>query len=362
MCRSARITASLSPYWHWLEPSQDPLARLDLALAAAQRNQDQEGENLVRNAIAALASREEFKEIQSLVQESDKLNSFEFTSVTVNRRGEEIKREAKQAKYFREILPNDVPLEMVYIPGGEFMMGSPEKEGYDYDDEKPQHLVTVSPFFMGKYPITQAQWKAIASRTDLKVERDLDSNPAYFRNRQDSAHRPVEKVSWYDAVEFCLRLSRHTGGEYRLPSEAEWEYACRAGTTTPFHFGETISIQLANYNTDYTYEKGVKGEYLKQTTPVEYFQEANKFGLCEMHGNVWEWCEDDWHEHYEGAPTDGSAWLSDNNGTTKVVRGGSCGDHPYLCRCASRGYDDPGLDLSNGVGLRVVCALGRILP
>ncbi|NEP02061.1 MAG: SUMF1/EgtB/PvdO family nonheme iron enzyme [Symploca sp. SIO2E9] len=368
ICRSARITASLTPYWRWLEPNQDPLSRLDLALAAAQRNQDQEGEDLVRNVIAALASRGEFKDVQSLVQESDKLKSFEFTSITVNRHGEEIDREQKQAKYFREILPDDVPLDMVYIPGGTFMMGSPETECYD--KEKPQHLVSVSPFLMGKYPVTQAQWKAIAfgaelssiaSRTDWKFERGFNPNPAYFQDSQDSDHHPVEQVSWYDAVEFCQRLSRYTGGEYRLPSEAEWEYACRAVTTTPFHFGETISTQLANYNGNYTYGKGVKGEYLKQTTPVEYFQVANKFGLCEMHGNVWEWCEDDWHENYEGAPTDGSPWLSDNNGTTKVIRGGSWCNQPYSCRCASRVTGSPGLADYDHIGLRVVCVVPRTM-
>ncbi|NET52521.1 MAG: formylglycine-generating enzyme family protein, partial [Merismopedia sp. SIO2A8] len=343
---------------------QEPLNRLDLALAAAQKNQDQEGEYLVINAIAALASREEFKEIQSLVQESDKLKAFEFTSVTVNRRGEEIKREAKQAKYFREILPNDVPLDMVYIPGGKFMMGSPEKEGYD--NEKPQHLVSISPFLMGKYPITQAQWKAIASRTDLKVERDLNPNPAYFQDSQDSDHRPVEKVSWYDAVEFCQRLSRHTVREYRLPSEAEWEYACRAGTTTPFHFGETITDQLANYNANHAFAYEAKGEYRRETIRVDLFP-SNAFGLYDMHGNVWEWCEDDWHCNYEGAPTDGSPWLDENDNPSQktgsaVLRGGSWIYVPRYCRSASRVINIAERDvIVNYFGFRVVCAFGRIL-
>ncbi len=142
-------------------------------------------------------------------------------------------------------------------PGGTFLMGTEDEEierlvkKFNWEGfrrERPQHEVTVPPFFMGKYPITQAQWKAIASRTDLKVKQDLDFKPAYFKDRPDSDRRPVEQVNWYDAVEFCARLSKLTGREYRLPSEAEWEYACRAGTTTPFYFGETITGELANYN------------------------------------------------------------------------------------------------------------------
>ncbi|PSB04421.1 NB-ARC domain-containing protein [Merismopedia glauca] len=172
ICRSARITASLSPYWRWIEPNQDPLKRLDLALAAAQRNQDREGEDFVRKAIAALASRGEFKDVQALRQGSDGLESFEFETVKVNLLGEIIERETKQAEYFSETLPNDISLEMVAIPGGTFIMGSLEGKGYD--SEKPQHEVTVPSFYMSKYPVTQAQWRAIASDTDLRIERDLN--------------------------------------------------------------------------------------------------------------------------------------------------------------------------------------------
>lgn len=213
-------------------------------------------------------------------------------------------------------------------------MGSSPNEKYSFDDEHPQHQVSVPPFFMGKYPITQAQWKEVASRTDLKVERDLDLNPAYFKDRPDSDRRPVEQVNWYDAVEFCARLSILTGREYRLPSEAEWEYACRAGTTTPFYFGETITGELANYDAS-------------ETTPVGQFT-PNAFGLYDMHGNVWECCADTWHDNYDGAPSDGSVWLDNNQeenidgksrfGTYSVMRGGSWGNNPNLCRSAIR-YD-----------------------
>jgi formylglycine-generating enzyme required for sulfatase activity len=156
--------------------------------------------------------------------------------------------------------------------------------------EKPQHQVTVQPFSMGKFQVTQVQWKAVATLT--KVNRDLKPEPSKFKGD----NRPVEQVSWYDAIEFCDRLSRKTGKPYRLPSEAEWEYACRAGTTTPFHFGETITSELANYNANYTYGAGVKGIYREQTTPVGSFGVANSFGLYDMHGQVWEWCADHWHD------------------------------------------------------------------
>ncbi|MEY3255869.1 MAG: hypothetical protein RLZZ29_1000, partial [Cyanobacteriota bacterium] len=212
--RSARITALLSDYWRWIEANQDPLVRLNLALAAAQRNQDQEGELLVANAIIAVS--EIF---------------FDFKTVTVNPRGEIIQRETKLAQYYTENLGNNVTLEMVLIPKGIFMMGSPEDEVLSFKSQSPQHQVTVPTFFIGKYPVTQAQWRAVVFMPQINQQLQLD--PSRFKGE----NLPVESVSWYDAVEFCLRLSQHTGKSYRLPSEAEWEYACRAGTTTPFHFG-----------------------------------------------------------------------------------------------------------------------------
>ncbi|NEO33831.1 MAG: formylglycine-generating enzyme family protein [Symploca sp. SIO3C6] len=168
----------------------------------------------------------------------------------------------------------------------------------------------------------------------------------------------MEQVSWDEAVEFCSRLAEYTGRSYRLPSEAQWEYACRAGTATPFHFGETITGQLANYDASRTFANEPKGKYRKQTTPVGQFP-PNAFGLHDMHGNVWEWCEDDWHEDYKGAPTNGSAWLSKKLSSTKVVRGGSWGSLPAYCRCASRFYDSPGFVDFNNIGLRVVCVVPR---
>ena len=230
---------------------------------------------------------------------------------------------------FTEDLGNGVQLEMIAIPGGTFWMGSPANEAERQDHESPQHQVTVPSFFMGKYPLTQAQYQAI-----------LGSNPSYFKGN----NRPVETVSWDDAVLFCQKLSQRTGKSYRLPSEAEWEYACRAGTKTPFSFGDNITPDLVNYDGNYPYKSAPKGKYREQTTDVETFT-PNSFGLYDMHGNVWEWCEDDWHKNYINAPTDGSAWNSQSDSRYKLLRGGSWGSNAGYCRAAFRyGYsrDDRG--------------------
>ena len=221
---------------------------------------------------------------------------------------------------FTEDLGNGVKLEMIAIPGGTFWMGSPTNEAERNNDEGPQHQVTVPSFFMGKYPLTQAQYQAI-----------MGKNPAYFKGN----NRPVENVSWDDAVLFCQKLSQRTGKNYRLPSEAEWEYACRAGTKTPFSFGDNITTDLVNYDGTYPYKSAPKGKYREQTTDVGTFP-PNAFGLYDMHGNVWEWCEDDWHENYIDAPTDGSAWNSQSGSNTKLLRGGSWSGLARYCRSADR--------------------------
>jgi formylglycine-generating enzyme required for sulfatase activity/tRNA A-37 threonylcarbamoyl transferase component Bud32 len=283
--------------------------------------------------------------------------------VTVNEAGKIIRREQGQAKYLTEDFGNGVNLVMAEIPGGSFTMGSPEGEERSKDSERPQHQVTIQPFYMGKYPITQAQWQRVAQLP--QVNRKLKLNPSWFKG----GNRPVEKVSWYDAVEFCARLASLTKRDYILPSEAQWEYACRAGTTTPFHFGETLTTDLANYNGEYTYGGGPNGIYRKETTEVGSFGVANAFGLYDMHGNVWEWCLDDWHSNYKGAPTDGSAWFNGNDNLSQkqgksVLRGGSWIDCPEDCRSAFR-YGNiwavRGLTDDN-VGFRVACGVGRILP
>ncbi|MGB5592445.1 MAG: formylglycine-generating enzyme family protein [Crocosphaera sp.] len=310
-------------------------------------------------------------------------SQFEFQFVTVNEKGEELKRETSTAKYISEDLGNNVTLDMVSIPGGSFLRGTDDAEierlvkKFDWDGfrrERPQKKVTVPAFSMSKYPITQKQWRAIASDTSLKVERDLNPDPSSFKDShegQDRLSRPVETVSWQDAMEFCARLSLKTGQNYRLPTEAEWEYACRAGTTTPFHFGETIRGDLANYRATQTYADEPKGQYRQQTTPVGYFKVANPFGLYDMHGNVWEWCLDPWHGDYNGAPTDGSVWDEENqqedyyqdivknlkklltDDRYHVLRGGSWYINPIICRCAYR-YNDYARVSYINVGFRVV--------
>jgi formylglycine-generating enzyme required for sulfatase activity/uncharacterized caspase-like protein len=294
---------------------------------------------------------------------------YRFDVITVNSRGQEIKREQRQAEYFREDLGNGINLDMVYIPAGNFMMGTEDKEierlakkfGWDgYRREKPQHQVNVPAFCMGKYPITQAQWKAVAALPQINCE--LKAEPSNFKGD----NLPVERVSWYDAVEFCARLSKKTDKEYRLPSEAEWEYACRAGTTTPFHFGETITSKLANYNARETFAQETKGEYRQQTTPVGQFP-ANAFGLYDMHGNVREWCLDDWHDDYKGAPKDGTPWFdNENNNLSKkmgsaVQRGGSWDYFPVICRSAYRIVNSSRDPIIFNIGFRVVCGVGKIL-
>ncbi len=281
-----------------------------------------------------------------------------FETVTVNARGKIISRRQGQAEVMKENLGNGVSLEMVKIPAGRFLMGSPETEAEREDNEGPQHYVDVPEFFMGKYPVTQAQWEAVMGKHNfwqVIMRTRNENNPSYFKG----ANRPVEKISWNDATEFCQKLSRITGKKYSLPSESKWEYACRAGTTTPFYFGETITSELVNFNGNYTYADALKGKYRKETTNVGSFP-PNAFGLYDMHGNVWEWCADDWHDNYSGAPTDGSAWL-DGNKNLSLLRGGSWYFDPNLSRSAYR-FDSDRRDIHKYfIGFRVVCGGGRTL-
>ncbi|UKO97075.1 bifunctional serine/threonine-protein kinase/formylglycine-generating enzyme family protein [Nostoc sp. UHCC 0870] len=262
------------------------------------------------------------------------LQTIEFDIVTVDAGGTKASRKSHNANLFVEKLGNFLTLEMVQIPGGICLIGSPLGEGSL--NEKPQHQVTIPGFFIGQYEITQAQYQAI-----------MGNNPSTFKDEK----RPVERVSWYDAVEFCKKLSQKTGRTYRLPSEAEWEYACRAGTTTSFHFGGTISTALANYNGNFTYAFGAIGKYRQETTPVGSFP-PNSFGLYDMHGNVWEWCQDNWHNNYNGAPTDGSAWLISGNNNC-LLRGGSWDGKPGICRSAFRDWVEADY-CASVIGFRVV--------
>jgi formylglycine-generating enzyme required for sulfatase activity len=244
-----------------------------------------------------------------------------------------------------EDLGKGVSLDMVRIPGGTFQMGSPVGQGDD--NERPQHFVTVPSFFMGKYPITQAQWRAVADLPQVTIS--LDPEPSHFKG--DS--RPVEQVSWHEAVEFCQRISSFTGHQYRLPSEAEWEYACRAGTTTPFHFGETLTPRLARCKANIA--MALITIFNGETAPVGSYS-PNAFGLYDMHGNVREWCADHCHENYASAPTDSSAWITGGHCETRQSRGGSWSDYSSICRSASRNGSYPPAVGQNYIGFRIVCA------
>jgi formylglycine-generating enzyme required for sulfatase activity len=263
---------------------------------------------------------------------------FSFEAVTVNPQGQILDRQQSSAPYQTVDLGQGVPLDMVLIPGGTFMMGQTEdekaalirqvgEEDYKkyYARELPCHSVTLAAFALGKYPVTQVQYQAI-----------MGNNPSHFKGDK----RPVEHVSWNNAVEFCDRLSQKLGQPYTLPSEAQWEYACRAGTTTPFHFGETITTHLANYDGRYTYGAGPEGIYRDETSEVGRFP-PNGFGLYDMHGNVLEWCLDHYHYSYEGAPGDGSAWVTGGDSSYRTCRGGSWYYFPRYCRCTFRHYSFP---------------------
>lgn len=278
---------------------------------------------------------------------------FKFEMVKVNAQGDIIDRKTSEAEFFSEDLGNGVALDMVSIPGGSFTMGSPNSEDKRDDREGPQRTVTVQPFFMGKYVVTQAQWQAISALPQIK--QPLEASPMNFKG----PNLPIETVSWDESVEFCARLSQMKGKTYRLPSEAEWEYACRAGTDTPFHFGETLTTQVANYNGKSFYSGVSKGVYRKKPSEVGSFL-ANEFGLYEMHGNVWEWCKDYGHNTYEGAPQDGSAWLTQNETDSRVKRGGSWDDDSGVARSAARS-DNPPNTHDYSIGFRVVCEVAKTL-
>jgi eukaryotic-like serine/threonine-protein kinase len=226
-------------------------------------------------------------------------------------------------------------IEMVWIPPGTFIMGSPPGEERLYDNQK-QHEVTISKgFWMGKYEVTQAQWKAV-----------MGSNPSVFKGD----NLPVENLSWNDCQEFIKKLNARGEGRFRLPTEAEWEYACRAGTTTPFYFGSTISTDQVNYDgIQGVYGAGRKGVFRRQTTDVGSF-EANAWGLYDMHGNVWEWCQDRYGVYSSGTVTDPMGATSDRR---RVLRGGGWNSAPVGCRSANRGRHPPATR-SDDYGLRVV--------
>ena len=260
-----------------------------------------------------------------------------------------IHRHKATKQFYDEKLDDKNHLRMMQIPAGTFLMRSPESEEGRLESESPQHQVSVPSFFISKYPVTQAQWRIVSKMPQVKLKLEL--NPSKFKGD----NRPVEQVSWHEAIEFCARLTKNTNRQYRLPTEAEWEYACRAGTLTPFHFGETISPELANYDAREAYGDKVTEKYRGETTPVEHFKIANAWGLCDMHGNVFEWCQDHWHNNYKGAYEDGSAWLTNSRKSGRVCRGGSWISDPRDCRSACRNDFNPD-DRYYNLGFRVSCS------
>lgn|GEM_PF-3573772 len=293
-----------------------------------------------------------FEQIAPNLIDQASLNKNEV--ITVDVYGQIISSVPSKVTPITKPISDQTFIHLVAIPGGQFWMGAPEEEEGSFDSERPIHRVTVSSFWMGQYPITQQQWQAVSSFPS--IERELEQSPGEFKG----PNLPVESVSWHDATEFCQRLSQAIGKNYRLPSEAEWEYACRARTTTPFYFGETITTGLANYRgiDEHilglgSYGSGPRGEYREQTTAVDRFP-PNSFGLYDMHGNTWEWCQDIKHKDYYGARTDGSAWI-DNEHDSRIARGGSWSYSPKYCRSASRSTVNPNHRL-NDIGFRIVCS------
>lgn len=265
--------------------------------------------------------------------------TFEFETVTLDASGQVKRRDKGKAHYFTEKISRKIRLEMVEIPGGTFHMGDPGSDDTDAMKEVvhklkdwlwgPVHEVTIPKFYLSKFPITNAQWRQVLRLPQIKLP--LEDNPKF-----PGDDVPVTYVRWVDAVEFCARLSVRTGRQYRLPTEAEWEYACRAGTTTPFAFGETITPEIVNFDQSYECELSRQGLTYGCASPVGHYGVANAFGLYDMHGNVWEWCQDSTHGNYVGAPTDGRAWEDDDEYTERVCRGGCWSSVLSECRSTAR--------------------------
>ncbi len=272
----------------------------------------------------------------------DRLATLPVTSVKLNNKGDIIDRPQSRSDVFQEDLGNGIYLTMVRIPPGTFTMGSPDLEEGEEANEQPAHQAKIPGFYLGQTLVTQSQWaeifpdKAVGSRGDKQL--------------------PVSEVSWLDAIEFCELLTTKTGKTYRLPSESEWEYACRANTTNPFAYGDTILPSIVNYDAMSPYQQAPKGVFRGKSTPVASFP-PNLFGLYDMHGNLWEWCLDEWFDNYKNAPADGSA-RSDlgthNEQSQRVVRGGSWFSYGSRCRAATRASLSASFRHEH-YGFRVVC-------
>ena len=251
------------------------------------------------------------------------LSAFNGESVTLDAQGQVVARQAVAARQFHEDLGAGVELALIEIPAGRFQMGSPYGQGAD--DERPQHFVTIGRMFLSQALVTQAQWRAVMGQ----------ALPCRFAGDA----RPVENVSWREAESFCEHLSRRSGRAYSLPSEAQWEYACRAGASAPFYIGPTLSASLANYCGEHTFRGEAPGPYRHVTTEAGAFP-PNPFGLYDIHGNLWQWCADTWHPNHSGASASEAAWTARGDPKARAVRGGSWHDTPDACRSAARARYD----------------------
>jgi formylglycine-generating enzyme required for sulfatase activity len=249
----------------------------------------------------------------------------QFETASVDSLGQLQAGGRRRVKRLVENLGDGCELVMLYVPGGEFQMGSAR-----YRWERPVHSVSVPSFYLGQFSVTQAQWRAVVRLP--KVDLDLREHCSSFAGD----NLPVDSVSWVEAAEFCARLAKQTGKQYRLPSEAEWEYACRAGSREDFAFGPSITPVIVNFDGTHPFGCASVGICRKGTVPVGSLGAANNFGLYDMHGNLCEWCEDEWHQNYDEAPQNGLAWISGNGVTQRVTRGGSWTNTAEICRSSDR--------------------------
>lgn len=276
--------------------------------------------------------------IETPLKQKINLQVFDFKVIYLNKTGQIISSTLCSGKQYIEDLGKGVILEMVHIPSGRFLMGAPKNELGLMEDETPQHWVETKEFFISKYPITQMQWF-------LVMKQGLSC-------QFHGANLPLEKVSWFQALDFCHQLSQKTRKIYHLPTEAEWEYACRASTSTPFYFGETITTDVANYDGNYNYANDTKTTYQQMTMPIGIFP-PNAFGLYDMHGNVWEWTCSEYSEHYNNEFEINGLDQQQAIDKRMVVRGGSWYSSAVNCRSANR-YHVASNSWDNDIGFRVV--------
>ena len=281
---------------------------------------------------------------RALAQSVPQVQSRRVSVPLVDASGTVVSRYNASSKYMLENLGAGVSLDVALIPGGSFLMGTASNPGHP--EESPIHTVQVRPFGLGTNPVTIGQWRQVATFPKVSMGLHIPARGALPLDVENTL--PIDAVLWAEAVEFCARLKNVSGRPYRLPSEAEWEYACRAGTTTLYHFGDGISLDVANYNDGLTRPITL--------TPAGSKQAPNRFGLNDMHGNVFEWCSDWWHGSYVGAPADGSSWNYSGDSATRVPRGGSFIATSDLARSAARLHWFMN-STASGFGLRVALDL-----